>query len=275
MKKTAKFWNILMFVVMMMLVMVSCGGNNDDSNSGSTPNVVDGPTIWSGKRISELRIFDTDQNGKPRSEHPSTFKCEYDSKGRLSKIISDAYVPAKGYTPPTKSEITVSFDYGLQVVSILDSNVNRDKRYTYSFNLNKDGYFSQFDKCLLSYENGYLTEVEQSKMISSIVYEENEIIKASITNLMSENVSLFYVTYGNVDYQGDLYVRVRYTEGKTGRLLPDLNGAAMVFIAYQAGLFGKVSKHFIHLQDKNAESGIFDLESESETIFVKFSFTCE
>ena len=157
----------------------------------------------------------------------------------------------------------------------MDSDANRNRTYTFSFNLNKDGYFSQFDKCLLSYENGYLTEVEQSNKVSSIVYEENDIIKASISNLKNGNISLFYVTYGNVDYQGDLYVRVRNTEGKTERLLPKPHGAAMIFIAYQAGLFGKISKHFLHLQDKNAESGIFDLEGETETLFVKFSFTCE
>jgi len=275
MKKTAKFWNILMFVIMMMLVLVSCGGSNDDSNSGSTPNVIDGPTIWSGKRISELKILETWTylNGKPHPERPFNFKCEYDSKGRLSKIFGDVTVLEDKVV--TKTEEITSIDYELQTVSIWDFNGHGTKMRTFGFSLNKDGYISQIGTCFLSYENGYLTGVDQSRKLSSLVYDENDVIKASISNLKNGNLSLLYMTYGNVNNQGDLYVRVRLTDDKLGRFLLNFRETGIVFIIYHAGLFGKVSKHFLHLQDKNAASGIFDLEGEDESEYLKFSFTCE
>lgn len=269
MKKTAKFWNILMFVVMMMLVMVSCGGNNDDSNSGSTPNVVDGPTIWSGKRIVGLNF--TVEESPYGTLQPIEIKCEYDSKGRLSKIFGDVTVLEDKFV--TKTEEIASIDYDLQTVTILENSYNNE-RLTFGFSLNKNGYISQVGTCILKYEDNYLTGVEETKFLSTLSYDENSLIKATVSNMTKGNLTLYYLTYGNVDNQGDLVINAIRTDDK-GDFLTISPHSIVSFIAYQAGLFGKVSKHFLHFSDKSASSGVLNLERGKESYVVKMNFTCE
>ena len=264
MKKTAKFWNILMFVVMMMLVMVSCGGNNDDSNSGSTPNVVDGPTIWSGKRIVGLNF--TVEESPYGTLQPTEIKCEYDSKGRLSKILMKN-------SKQNPYDVIASVDYDLQTVTILENSYN-NKKLTFGFSLNKNGYISQVGTCILKYEDNYLTGVEETKFLSTLSYDENSLIKATVSNMSKGNLTLYYLTYGNVDNQGDLVINAIRTDDK-GDFLTISPHSIVSFIAYQAGLFGKVSKHFLHFSDKSASSGVLNLERGKESYVVKMNFTCE
>ena len=125
--------------------------------------------------------------------------------------------------------------------------------------------------------NGYLTGVKELQTIGSFAYNSNELIKASISSLYKNEMSLFYISYGNEDNQGDIYINIQQT-GNTkshNSLLLDISDIA-VFMAYQSGLFGKVGKTFIHLQSKSELSSLFGYNSDNGiSSNGKMTFICE
>ena len=110
---------------------------------------------------------------------------------------------------------------------------------------------------------GYLIGVEEPRGISSLAYDGNDLIKASVTTFRKGKIYLYYVTYGNDDNQGDLYVKIRYAEQDLSEILKYPNYVGL--IAYQAGLFGKVAKSFIQLKSKDKTNSVFEIINESNS----------
>ena len=255
-----------MLVVMTMPVIVSCGGDDEEDNG--TGVIIDGVNVINGKKLVGLEYYN-DEN----SSLPLNFKIDYDSKGRMSKILSEQiiynFITGETYLSGKFIELA-SIDYELRVVSL--------KTYgkSYNFSLNKDGYISQIGTCALDYDqNGYLTEVHQTSGISTFAYEGNDLLRASVSQLSAGNISLYYVTYDNIDNEGNLFVHVKRTDDK--KKYRSINEREVIcFIAYQSGLFGKVCKSVVNVTNKSEASALFDYDTNNKnSVSGKIVFHCE
>lgn len=273
--KQLKLWSILMLTMMTMPIMVACGGDDEEDDNGSGV-IIDGVNVINGKKLVGLEIYS--------DEDPSSLslnvKIEYDSKGRMSKILFEQYTidydvntnTYKQYFSGNFKEYA-SIDYELRVIS-LKSYYNK----SYNYSLNKDGYISQIGTCILEYnENGYLTGVNQTSGISTLAYDANDLLKASVSQLSMGNISLYYVSYDNVDNEGNLFVRVKRTDDKRSFSRIDERDV-VCFIAYQSGLFGKVCKSVVNVTNKSEASALFDYDnndSKNYSLSGKIVFHCE
>lgn len=276
MMKQLKLWSILMLTVMTMPVMVSCGGDEEDDDNGSGVNI-DGVNVINGKKLVGLEIYDEE-----KSSLPMNFKIEYDSKGRMSKILVEqiAYdYENNTYKPYLSGKFMecASIDYDLRVISFRWNSYSRYQK-SYNYSLNKDGYISQIGTCMLNYnQDGYLTEVNQTSGISTLAYEANDLLKASVSQMSMGNMSLYYVTYNNIENEGNLFVRVKRTDDK--RIYSRIDERSVYsFIAYQSGLFGKVCKSVVNVTNKNEAYALFDYDNNDKNDYSssgKIVFHCE
>lgn len=259
-----------MSMVLSLPIVFACG-NDDDSGK-----IVDGVYVAPGKKLVELQLKgDNDPD-------PLIFKAEYDSKGRLTKMCYRKIEPK--YDSETQNYVYVYgedvnmaiIDYDFRIVRVFGT-FNPNYVRTYDFILNEEGYISQIGECVLNYDsNGYLTGVKELNTIGSFAYNSNELIKASISSLYKNEMSLYYISYGNEVNQGDIYINIQQTDDRKSRYLsPDLSDIA-VFIAYQSGLFGKVGKTFIHLQSKSELSSLVGFNNDyGFSVNGKMTFICE
>jgi hypothetical protein len=81
------------------------------------------------------------------------------------------------------------------------------------------------------------------------------------------------VTYGNDDSQGDLYINIRYADHDLSEITKIVDFVGL--IAYQAGLFGKVSKSFLNLKDKDESSSLFEFQNDRRSENIKLTFVYE
>lgn len=252
-----------MLMVMALPIMVACGGD-DESEQGNSGSTTEGVNVTSGKKLVELKWYFED------FDVPAHIKIEYDSKGRLSKVksakinyeIVDGTV-SSSYTGEYTNLATIDYDLRMVKMESLGS---------CSFSLNKDGYINQIGKYSLNYDSkGYLVGVDELKEISSLVYENNDFIKASISSISGGNLKMYFITYGKTETNGDLFVTVTRSSEDKG-MNNNSTRQALCFIAYQAGLFGKVTKCMLNLKDKNESTANFLLNNNSETTTYKFEF---
>lgn len=284
--RSIRIWRVIFMTMMTLAMIVACGGDGDDNENGSNQNV-DGVNITTGKRLSELRL-EYDESGII----PLIYKVEYDSKGRINKIlfkkIEYNYDNETFYYTGDFSLIA-SIDYDLRVVNCYDP-YRPDFSKIYGCVLNEDGYVSQIGTCTLNYDsNGYLVGVEQPKGIGTLTYTYNDLVKASVSNLVKGNITLFYVSYGNLEGQGDLFFNILRTDDKKREdkgwgniinviLLRTTNlGITDIayLIAYQSGLFGKVAKTFISLKSKRESTSLLDYKDNKYSYRLKMTFVCE
>ena len=271
--KRTRIWSVIFMTMMSLLMIVACGG--DDSENGSSKNV-EGVNVTTGKRLSEFRLEDENKNNLPL-----IYKAEYDSKGRISKILfkkieSEYDKEKKEYIPYYTGEFSLIalIDYDLRVVNCYNP-------YESSFSkifgcvLNEDGYVSQIGTCTLNYDsNGYLVGVEQPKGIGALAYTNNDLVKASVSDLIKGNITMYYVSYGNLENQGDLFIKILRTDDKKKATNLGITDMAYL-IAYQAGLFGKVAKTFISLNSKSESISLLDYKDDKNSYNVKMIFVCE
>lgn len=268
-----RIWSIIFLTMMSLPMIVACGG--DDNENGSSKNV-DGVNVTTGKRLSELRFEYGDEYGNVAL--PLVYKAEYDSKGRINKILFKDIEykydkEKKEYIPNYIGEFSAIaiIDYDLRVVKIFDIN---DSKYSesYGFVLNENGYVSQIGACTLNYDsNGYLVGVERPKGIGDLFYTNNDLVKASLSNLIKGNITLYYVSYGNLENQGDLFLNILRSN-----MTIHFNKADIAYlIAYQSGLFGKVAKTFIPLNSKSESTVLLDYKDSKYSYSFKMTFICE
>ena len=260
--KKLKIWSMMMLIAMVLPLMVACGGDDNDASNQS--NIVDGFNINTGRKLLRLNIIGSQDDityyynyGKlNKKDVQSEFNIEYDSKGRLSKVI----ITYPSYSEIVSNQEVLKIDYDLKVISVgsLYSNV-----MNFNFTLNKHGYISQFGNYSCTYDSyGYLTGVESIKDIWTLAYDEGELIKSAVNNLRS--IQLYYFFYGEDNNNGDLLFYMNNSSTERYRDLgrqQDLQ-AVLCYIAYQAGLFGKITTHCTYLTKSNAASAIFNKKLE-------------
>ena len=271
-----------------MTLLVSCG--DDDNNNGETRNI-DGVNVITGKKWVELTISSDDNN-----KLPYVFNIKYDSKGRLSEIWGKEI--AKNNNGDRKEYYTgeyvqiASIDYDLRIIKLLrrdfynkndlGSTYQLDKTYNaVNFSLNNSGYISQIGSSILNYDTyGYLIGVNEPKAIITTGYENNELIKSATSYITKGFMSLYYVSYGEIDNKGDLYIRVRQDSSNDPYYSSDYyyefrNLDIAVLVAYQAGLLGKVSKTMLHLKNNSGNNAMIDYDFKNHTSKGKISFVCQ
>lgn len=259
-----------MLAVMALYTIVACG---EDGEKNESTKKVDGVNVVIGKKLMELKVMDNSNSVRAH------YKVEYDSKGRLSKINGESFafdyygwnstfvynfpVNIDNCYPTGEYKELAKIDYELRIVTLFFSS----SKLSYNFSLNNDGYISQIGTTVLNYDsNGYLTGVDEVKGISTLVYDSNDLIKASVSEIAGGNISLFYITYGNQNNEGDLYIKVNRSDDKKNydNALGVIDAKdAICLIAYQSGLFGKVSKSVLHLSNKNEAQALLGYEAEN------------
>lgn len=243
---------ILLTVLSIVVIGVSCISCGSDDKEIKN---VDGVSVVNGKKLVELNIAIDEYNYK--------FKVDYDKSGRMTRITIDNIEIAK-------------IDYDLRDVTIIKNSYS-SKYLSYGFILNNDGFISQIETCSLTYDsNGYLTDVEEANKYSILSYNSNDLIKASVSGLTAGNLSLYYVTYGDSDSSGDLYVKVNRNDGNSKGSFDYFNTDNVVcLIAYQAGLFGKVSKSVMNFRNKKDANAFFEYINNSKSSTGKITFVCQ
>lgn len=261
--KRVLYLSMKMLLLMMLPMMVACGGD-DDNGSGKK---VDGVNVTNGKRIKEVYYhYNNTKN--------LAFKVEYDTKGRITSILFNG----RHYDYNQKIYVedfyeVAKIDYDLRALKVYDSDYT-GKSDVLGFALNESGFISQIGTCTLKYDSkGYLIGVDEPRGISTLAYDANDLIKASVTTFRKGKMYLYYVTYGNDDSQGDLYINIRYADHDLSeiRKLVDYVG----LIAYQAGLFGRVSKSFMNLKDRDEASSLFEFQNDRKSESIKLTFIYE
>ena len=242
-----KNWRIL-FLLATLPILMACGDDENDSGQKA-----DGINVSNGKKITELSLL---YNGV---KDVGVFNVDYDAKGRLSKITYKY----------SDYNYFISLDYDLRVVTISET---RSGTISYGFFINDDGYVSQLGTCSLTYKDGYLVGTEIPKAIGQITYDSNELIKASLSNIIDGSISFSYITYGNIENQGELIINVQSSDEEPYNL-GILDIAA--FIAYESGLFGKVSKSFVQLKNENETSYLFNYSNKKYNHSFRLKFKCE
>ena len=253
-----KVFNFLLTIFLVSLVgygFTSCGG--DDDGDGS--KVVDGVNVNNGKKLSKLSIQVPSDYGN--DSYTYNLRINYDSKGRLSKVIwTNGSKYENGKYIEGEVEM-LKIDYDFKVINFMPSETYYNKDYM--FTLNEKGYISQLGDCSITYDSyGYLSKAENMKFIYSLAYEEGELIKSLANNLKKDNIEIYYMFYGEDKDKGDLLFYMNTTSSNRLGDRTDIQGV-MLFIAYQAGLLGKMTNHCTYLQRANETTAILQKKSEN------------
>ena len=244
-----------------LLGFTSCGDDGDGNSS-----VVDGVNVNNGKKLTRLEILP--QTSNSTIEYNYKLRVLYDSKGRISSVI---WTNGKKYEngKNTDAEVEVmKIDYDLRVVN------SNGLKYMFSFN--DKGYISQIGNCSCTYDSyGYLTGVESMSEIWTLAYNEGELIKSLISNIKNGNMQLYYMFYSENSDSGELMFYMN--SEKYEDYVRDPIRAVMSFIAYQSGLFGKITKHCSYLSRSNETSAVLERnnEQDSRKFIVHCKFTYE
>ena len=263
MRESFELFKTISFVIMLSVCFYSCG-----SDDGGGTTVIDGVNVKKGKKLVELGI-QTESTGSGTSEYILKLKIDYDSNNRLSKVTC---IDGRDLTGKRMDEIVfMKIDYDFNMVTIS----NGSSSTNYLFALNSKGYISQISNCSCNYDSyGYLTGVENSSEIWSLAYNEGELIKSLVNNFNRNNIEIYYLFYGEDQRTGDLLFYMNSEKEKkygSNRIL-----ATMCFIAYQAGLFGKITNRCNYLTRSNETSAIFERNNEKNSnkfrVYCSFRF---
>lgn len=266
--------NIIATILLLMsLCFVSCGGDDDGSNS----KVVDGVNVNTGRKLVRLDIHEPINNSYyGLDEVVYKLRIDYDSKGRLSKVIlTNDYKYENGkYVEIDATKELLNIDYDLKIVNIFKewSYYKND----YMFSLNDKGYISQIANCGCTYDSyGYLTGVDSNSYIWTLAYSENELIKSMVNNLVKGKLDIYYMFYGEDRDKGELVFYMNApTKGYNSKIAYQ---GVLCFIAYQAGLFGKMTNHCTYLSKSSETSAFFQKKNEqnNNTVDIHCTFKYE
>ena len=224
-----------------------------------------------GKKLTRLEIL-PQTSSSTTTDYNYKLRVVYDSQGRISSVIwANGQKYESGKYVENEVEL-MRIDYDLRLVNIY----NGSSSLKYLFSLNDKGYISQIGNCSCTYDSyGYLTGVENITEIWSLVYNEGELIKSLISKLKNGNMVLYYMFYGENSSTGELMF---YMNGEKyedyGR---NVIQAVMCFIAYQSGLFGKITNHCRYLSKSNETSAVLERNNEqnNKKFVVRCKFTYE
>ncbi len=271
MKKTFRLV-VLLPVVTLGIGLSACG--DDDSNGSPNNNVVDGVSVVTGKKIKEIKILDYIR-GKSTSVNNinTTFKIDYDSKGRLSKVIrSDVSIYSADGNIETRDFEYLSVDYDLRVAQIAEGYLS------YMFMLNNKGCISQIGNCSCNYDEfGYLSGAETGNEVLTLAYSDGELIKSSVNNMAKGNIQLYYIYTGEDSNSGELYFTMNAPNKRGYSDVEGIGGirSLLCFIAYQSGLFGKISKNCAVISNTSTATFAKVLDQSEYNLTVHCSFKFE
>lgn len=266
--RNRKFWNRILFFVLTFSLIVGCGDDDGDNNSG-----ISGGVNVVGKKMREVTIFDY-TDGKNTDNFNYKFKIDYDEKGRLTDVTLlnyPTYNYVDGELKVVKEEAVnyLKIDYDMRIAHVFTF-YNRST--SYMFTLNNKGYIAQIGPKTCTYdENGYLIGVESSSELWSFGYREGELIKSAVSLLARGNTNLYYFYPGENASSGEMYFRMTTPKEYAG--IRNLNLSFMLFVAYQAGLFGKVSKFCSNLSRTEQSKAVFSKTSEKSENEIKIRCT--
>ena len=246
--------------------ITSCGGDDDGNSS-----VIDGVNVNNGKKLTRLQIL-PESSSSSTTDYNYKLSILYDSKGRLSNVI---WTNGQKYENGKYTDVEIELmkiDYDLRFVYIF----NVSSSLKYMFSLNDKGYISQIGNCSCTYDSyGYLTGVENITEIWSLAYNEGELIKSLVSKLKNGNMLLYYMFYGENSSTGELMFYMNGEKYETYGRNPIQ--AVMCFIAYQSGLFGKITNHCRYLSKSNNTSAVLERNNEqnSNKFVVRCKFTYE
>ena len=264
--------NIIASILLLMtLSFFSCGGDDDGGNS----KVVDGVNVNTGRKLVRLDIKDPDN-----LENVYKLKIDYDTKGRLSKVIltNNYYYENGKWVEKDAALELLNMDYDFKLINfkIIYFKEWRNIEYNYKFSLNDKGYISQIGDCNCTYDSyGYLIGADGDRYIWTLAYSEGELVKSQVKSLVKDNVSIYYMFYGEDSDKGELVFRMKAPY--KGYMNTHAYQGVLCFIAYQAGLFGKMTNHCTYLSKSNETSAFFQKENEQDdnTIDVHCTFKFE
>ncbi len=256
-----KIWSVLTLLIICVFTLLSCGG--DDK---SDTEVIDGVNVVNGKKLTSMTVDGFSYIYIPEGSS-NTINVNYDAKGRLSNII--IYFSVVNKNKEIEYEVELArIDYDLRVLFFN----NLKDSFKYMFSLNDSGFISQLDNCSFTYDsNGYLINVENKKHLWNIAYDSGDIIKSLTSNLVSGKMKIFYYFYGEDKTTGDLVFTIddnEYNETKKTTYLGPFSpiNYLVSFIAYQAGLFGKISKHCTYLSKSNETTSAYNITKNKSTL---------
>ena len=253
---------MMVFAFLLLPMMFGCGNDDDEngkSNKGES-TIVDGVNVLNGKKLVELNVGSCQ------------FKVQYDSKGRIIKVQRNR--SWEDHDIEEDFVVVLEIDYDLRVFTLYDWDYSYKNRryeyhpYSFGFALNNDGYISLLSNIALKYDlNGYLSSVDSPEGLATLSLANDDYLKASLSGLISGEIQLFYVTFGDIDDKGELYVRF---SSNPQRDYVELIGSAYGFgfnkvlclIMYQSGLFGKVTKSILHFKVQQEATAFFEYDSQ-------------
>jgi len=256
-----------MLIFAFISVLVAC--SSDEGNE--LYKLVDGVNVTTGKKIVQLTI-----NHKVPIYDRDTIitynvKINYDSKGRLSRIIwinGHKYENNK-YLVNIDFEV-IKIDYDFKMISFnwgKEFNLKDPIKKDYFFKLNKEGYISQIGDCSLTYDDyGYLIGVENTNYAWTLAYDKGEFIKSLVRILIDNKASFYYMFYGSDTNKGDLYFTLNTNSTNKFPSVSSVKGV-MCFIAYQAGLFGKITTHCQYLSNSNETTATLQRHSKDDKVY--------
>ena len=235
--------------LLMSVFCLSCSSSSNDPEPD--PEKKDITT----RRIVELTMDSVENNGAGSSV---TYTMMYDDKGRLNRV----YEIDQG----TKEQALL-IDYDFMIAR---------SRYglNSSFEINDQGYITRVENCQLIYnDQGYLVKTERNNDFWTILYDAGDITKC-MSDFASGKTELLYY-FGEDSRAGELVFLYDFQTWK--EIGPR---QILAFIAYQSGLFGKVTKHILRIPDTSAKSAILDYGyenwyGESAQDQLRFSFKYE
>lgn len=252
-----------MLTLISLPLMVACGGDDD---GGST--VVDGVNVKNGKKLVSLSLID-ESSSSSSSQGSANFKIKYDAQQRLSSIIiADKEVWNSSLNQYVKQDYElVTIDYDLRTLTFY----NEAK---YGFMLNNKGYVSQVGTCSCTYDaQGYLIGTESSNETWNLIYSDGDIVKSVVEKLVAGEIYSHYIYYGEDKTKGELYFTMNSESGKYNNVSNQKLYALVCFIAYQSGLFGKISNHIAEIASSSSKSAVFERSTNRSSSKVKYHCT--
>lgn len=263
----------LTFISLLGLCVYSCGDDDSDSDGA----IVDGTNIRKGKKLVRLEtdkyLLFTSGGGiiDTENDYKCKYKIEYDTKGRLTNIWLTNIYYRNGYFDVNVVEIdtlleVARIDYYFKYITVpfIDSyrhnrGYGTEKYYRINFDLNEKGYISQIANFTCRYnEEGYLTNVDEVKDLWTFTYSNNDVAKVLVERLAWDKITTYYFYYGGDSNAGQLVFNINTTDSHFLSYVENYLKTVVCLIAYEAGLFGKTTKHIQSLSSRNEMSAIID-----------------
>lgn len=242
----------MILLSLLSFCVLSCG---DDDESNDSPNGRKGKKLV--RVEAECPFYDST---------PNIFTINYDSKGRpISIYLTIESIRPNGITYDTYSVndklLVIDYNY-----NCIDCFYFGNSKTRYDFNLNEKGYISLLANCSFTYnEEGYLTNVETTRDMWTFAYNNDEVAKLLVQHLIRNNSTMDYFYFKDGLNADQFYLYISTTRRKFLSSYKDYLFRIVSLIAYDAGLFGKTTKHIRHLSDKNDMPGIIEGKGKADS----------